>query len=217
MGVLNEDGDGRGSPVLSASVDMLRVHTEAPSSAARRSLSAMDNYTDTRLSISAAKRDLDPVKGDALDQLLTSSQRRARDEKPAATGFSVSLTSSHSRFQEEEDSTGSQSANTYKARSASDMRAKFLASPISPESANKIRLDRVRGSYSDELKQLQIKLMSNEARPFSALQKALVFDSADSNAGRNRQGLRLRQDKTNSGREIPSQRARKEERERTRE
>ena len=203
MGVLNEDGDGRGSPVLSASVDMLRVHTEAPS--------------DTRLSISGAKRDFDPVKGDALDQLLSSSQRRARDEKPAATGFSVSLTSSHSRFQEEEDSTGSQSANTYKARSASDMRAKFLASPISPESANKIRLDRVRGSYSDELKQLQIKLMSNEARPFSALQKALVFDSADSNAGRNRQGLRLRQDKTNSGREIPSQRARKEERERTRE
>ena len=96
---------GRDSPIspafrrreeaLSAGAEMLRM-SPGNGEGSRRPLSSLGHTKggandDTRLSISAGKwgQDVVPVKGDALDQLLSSSQRRARDDSDGqkAIGF----------------------------------------------------------------------------------------------------------------------------------
>ena len=140
-----------------------RVGTERAS----RSQSSLGHAEDTRLSISAGKWG----HGDAIDHLLSSSQRRRDSEGKASRGDSAQSPSSR-----REQGSGSPVPS---AEDHARTRAKFLDPTMTPKAAARARLEQVRGSYSTELQEVQKRLMANEATPFDTLQKALIFDAPD--------------------------------------
>ena len=158
----------RSKGTLSASAEMLRIGTGIEGGEKQRSRSSMGH--DTGLSISAGKRGqgVEPVQGDALDRLLGSSQRRTREGETiiSSSRFSPSIVRCESELQARQSP-------------ASDVRAAFLAPPMTPNAVAKARLEKIRARYSKELAQLQLQLMSDQGRPFSALQKALVYNTND--------------------------------------
>jgi len=171
---LHDDSPGPSSPAPEAvnnRAERLAVGTGADGERQRRSRSSLGFQTaDTRLSISAGKSGpgksgpgVEQAAGDALDQLLSSTEEK--------TGLNASIRSPSAR----RDTALSEQLST-PTRTASEIRAAFLALPMTPNEANRARLAKIRGNYSQELKSLQTTLLSNEGRPLSALQKALVFD-----------------------------------------
>ena len=193
LSVLQDDAPGRSSPALrgrenalNTSAEMLRVGTGANGTRQQRARSSLGNPADNTLglSISAGKRGpgVERAGGDALEQLLSSTQRWLRDgEADEKAGPTVSIRSP-SAAPSARLGTAALSEQRTPSRTANEAREAFLAPPMTPGAANKARLAAVRGSYSKELQALQHTLMSNEGRPLSALQKALVFQDDKANA-----------------------------------
>ena len=173
---LHDDAPGPSSPApqrseeaVNTRAERLVVGTGADGERQWRSRTSLGlQAADTRLSISAGKSGntgpgVEQAAGDALDQLLSSAEEK--------TGRNASIRSPLAR----RDTALSEQQST-PPRAQSEIRAAFLALPMTPNEANRARLAKIRGNYSQELKALQSTLLSNEGRPLSALQKALVFD-----------------------------------------
>jgi hypothetical protein len=173
---LHDDAPGPSSPAprrseeaVNTRAERLVVGTGADGERQRRSRTSLGFHAaDTRLSISAGKSGtsvpgVEQAAGDALDQLLSSAEEK--------NGLNASIRSPSAR----RDTALSEQLST-PPRAPSEIRAAFLALPMTPNEANRARLAKIRGNYSEELKALQRTLLSNEGRPLSTLQKALVFD-----------------------------------------
>ena len=194
LSVLQDDAPGRSSPALrgrenalNTSAEMLRVGTGANGTRQQRARSSLGSPADDALglSISAGKRGpgVERAAGDALEQLLSSTQRRLRDrEADEKAGPTVSIRSPSAAASARRGTAASSEQEASPLPTASEARAAFLAPPMTPSAAAKARLAAIRGSYSKELQALQQTLMSNEGRPLSALQKALVFHHDKTNA-----------------------------------
>ena len=159
---------------------MAMVHGEAPDSPGERlsapscrAASSMGDRVDTRLSISAGKwgSGVAPSRGDALDPLLGSAQRRAleadRQKAHRVTTLPPSPTAPRSAK--------SGATSVFPQRPETDLKERFLAQPMTPASLARYRSDQLRAGHSDELKALQARLMADEGRPCSILQKELVY------------------------------------------
>jgi len=198
--VLDDAAGGRDSPArpsgrLSA-VEMLRVGTAAGpqgDSGRRHSRSALGHADETRMSVSVGKTGPGPEgdHGDALDRLLSGSPQRRDGPGPTSAHRNLPAPGdaapdgAQQREETRQSRTGTR-ADHPPGTSFSEAKERFLALPMTPKAAEQARLDRIRGGYSRELKELQLKLMSDEGKPFSELQKAFVF-AKESGAGKSSQ------------------------------